>query len=309
MIIILGPTATGKTSFAANLALELNGEIISADSRQVYRGMDIGTGKDYDDYRIGDKQVPYHLVDIADPGYEYNVFEFQQDFYKAYKNIISRKKLPVLCGGTGMYIESVIKGYRLNKVPENKELRKELELKPEKELTEFLKSFRKLHNITDISDRKRLIRAIEIELYERENPTGSQKIPVIDYLIFGIRFEREVIRKRISERLSRRLEEGMVDEAKRLLDSGLTPVQLKFYGLEYRYLTEYITGVLSYKEMYSKLEIAIHQFAKRQMTWFRKMEREGAKIHWIDGLLSMNDKLSKALKILMIDEQKKSRSK
>ncbi len=283
MITILGPTATGKTKLAAHVAAKLNGEVISADSRQVYKGMDLCTGKDYDDYIVDGNKIPYFLIDIVDPGYEYNVYEYQRDFLKIYKNIISRQKLPVLCGGTGLYIEAVLKGYKLVRVPENNSLRKKLEKKKTDELTKMLSSFRSLHNVTDSKDRERLIRAIEIQNYYKENPDLISDFPKIKNEIFGIYFDRNIIRRRITERLKARLESGMVDEVKNLLSKGITPEQLKFYGLEYKYITQYIIGELNYNDMFQKLNTAIHQFAKRQMTWFRRMERNGFKIHWIDG--------------------------
>ncbi len=298
MLIVLGPTATGKTSFAAHLACHLNGDIISADSRQVYRGMDMATGKDFKDYIVNGETIPHHLIDIVDPGYEYNVYEFQHDFLKTYEDIISRGKLPILCGGTGMYIESVLKGYKLINVPENPKLRSELEKNSKEELVKLLKLFKTPHNITDIKDRKRLVRAIEIQHYYNDHPEIDTSFPEIKNIIFGLRFERQIIRERITERLKKRLNEGMTDEVRNLLDKGLNPEQLKFYGLEYKYLTQYVTGEISYREMFRLLNTAIHQFAKRQMTWFRKMERAGHKINWIDGNLSMKEKVKSALEIL-----------
>ncbi len=295
MITILGPTATGKTTFAAQLAYHLNGEIISADSRQVYKGMDLATGKDFGDYIVNDRQIPYHLVDIVEPGYEYNVYEFQRDFLKTYEDIIQRGQLPILCGGTGMYIESVLKGYKLINVPENKQLRESLTDLPPDELIAGLREFKVPHNITDTEDSKRLIRAIEIQTYYKEHPEIDRSFPEIKNIIFGIMFDREVIRKRITERLKQRLDSGMSGEVKKLLDKGLTPEQLKFYGLEYKYLTMYITGEINYDNMFRLLNTAIHQFAKRQVTWFRKMERSGYKIHWIDGNLSLEERVSSAL--------------
>lgn len=298
MLIVLGPTATGKTSFAAHLACHLNGDIISADSRQVYRGMDMATGKDFKDYIVNGETIPHHLIDIVDPGYEYNVYEFQHDFLKIYEDIITRGKLPILCGGTGMYIESVLKGYKLINVPENPKLRSELEKNSKEELVKLLKLFKTPHNITDIKDRKRLVRAIEIQHYYNDHPEIDTSFPEIKNIIFGLRFERQIIRERITERLKKRLNEGMTDEVRNLLDKGLNPEQLKFYGLEYKYLTQYVTGEISYREMFRLLNTAIHQFAKRQMTWFRKMEKEGYKINWIDGNLSMKEKVKSALEIL-----------
>jgi len=300
LIVIIGPTATGKTAFAAHLAFQLNGEIISADSRQVYRGMDKATGKDFSDYMVNGKQVPYHLVDIVDPGYEYSVYEFQRDFLKAFHSINEKGKLPVLCGGTGMYIESVLKGYRLTDVPENQALRKKLEVASDSDLTEKLKSFKVPHNLSDLSDRKRLVRAVEIQQYYTDHPETDRSFPEIRPVIFGIRFEREALRQRITGRLKMRLEAGMADEVKDLLRKGLKPDQLKFYGLEYKYLTQYVTDEISYEEMFRLLNTAIHQFAKRQMTWFRKMEKEGAEINWIEGRLSMVEKVSVTKHFLLI---------
>ena len=300
MITILGPTATGKTAFAALIAHRLGGEIISADSRQVYKGMNIGTGKDYDDYIIKGEKIPCHLIDIVDPGYEYNIFEYQAGFLKAYHAIVSRNKLPVLCGGTGLYIESVLKGYKMVKVPVDKEKRTFLETKNDTELTEYLASFRFLHNITDTSDRERLVRAIEIQEYYHNHPELITSFPTIKNDLFGIYFDRQIIRRRITTRLKQRLNEGMIDEVSSLIDNGVTPEKLKFYGLEYKFITQYLLGELGYDGMFEKLNIAIHQFAKRQMTWFRKMERSGFKIHWIDGELTDEDKLEMVLKYVEI---------
>lgn len=298
IITILGPTASGKTALAANLAALIGGEIISADSRQVYRGMDIGTGKDYKDYIVNGKSIPYHLVDIAEPGYEYNVYEFQRDFIQAFQQISENEKIPILCGGTGLYIESVLKGFNFVFVPENASLREELELLPDTDLIKMLATYRKLHNTTDLTDRNRLIRAIEISEYKKQNPTAKMNIPKIRSINFGIEFTREKTRKLITERLKNRLETGMVDEVKQLLEVGMQPEQLMFYGLEYRYLTMYITGEISYGEMFEKLNIAIHQFAKRQMTWFRKMEKNGIFIHWINGELSLTEKVAQIISLL-----------
>ncbi len=263
LLTVLGPTATGKTGLAAHLAAKLNGEVISADSRQVYRGMDLGTGKDYADYFVDGVEIPSHLVDIEDAGAHYNVYRFQTDFFKVFNDIKSRKKFPVLCGGSGLYIEAVLKNYRLIEVPPNKELRKELEGKSLEELTAILKSMKtELHNVTDVETDRRAIRAIEIEKYYAEHQQEESEMPDIRSLNIGIDFDRNLRRERITKRLKQRLEEGMLDEVQRLLDSGLTPEQLIYYGLEYKYLTLYLTGELSYEEMFSKLEIAIHQFAK-----------------------------------------------
>jgi len=297
MITILGPTATGKTKLAALTALKLNGEIISADSRQVYKGMDIGTGKDLNDYVVCNKNIPFHLIDIVEPGYEYNVFEYQKDFLNIYQDIISRKKLAVLCGGTGMYIDAVLKGYKLIKVPENIELRKKLSGIKDEELIKIFKSYKSIHNVTDTQDRKRLIKAIEIQEYYEKHPNLNTEFPKINTVIFGINFTREIIRKRITERLKYRLENGMLDEIKNLLSKDISPEQLKFYGLEYKFLTQYIVGEISYDEMFRLLNTAIHQFAKRQMTWFRRMEKSGFKIHWIDGNLPDYKKLEFILNV------------
>jgi len=298
LVVVTGPTATGKTSFAAHLANKLKGEIISADSRQVYRGMDLATGKDINDYIVQGTQIPYHLVDFLDPGYEYNVYEFQNDFLKIYNQITKRGTLPVLCGGTGMYVESVLKGYKLIKVPEDDSLRQKLSEKSDPELVSLLESFKVPHNITDTKDRHRLVRAIEIQTYYKSHLEIDTSFPTFKTTIFAIQFDRQAIRDRITERLKIRLEQGMVDEVKELLASGLTPEQLKFYGLEYRYLTQYATGELSFDEMFRLLNTAIHKFAKRQMTWFRKMERQGMKIHWINGELEMVRKVDQALEII-----------
>jgi len=300
LITILGPTATGKTGLAAHLAGRLNGEVISADSRQIYRGMDLGTGKDYADYFVEGIEIPSHLVDIEDAGVHYNVFRFQTDFIKVFEEIRSRNKFPVLCGGSGLYIEAVLKNYRLTEVPPNKELRKELEGKTLDELTEILTKLKpKLHNHTDVETDRRAIRAIEIEKYYAENPQFDSSFPEINSLNIGIDFDRELRRQRITTRLKQRLEEGMLDEVQKLLDSGLTPEQLIYYGLEYKYLTLHLTGELSYHEMFRQLEIAIHQFSKRQMTWFRGMEKRGTKIHWIDGHLPMVEKVEAILQLFI----------
>ncbi len=291
MLTILGPTATGKTLLAAHVAHRLSGEIISADSRQVYRGMDLGTGKDYEDYVVDGVQIPYHLVDIADPGYEYNVFEFQEDFLSVYAEINSRGKLPILCGGTGMYLEAVLSGYRLVKVPQNQQLRLSLQNENLNELQMRLESYRPLHNKSDITNRKRAIIAIEIQEYEKQNPHKKADFPKIDLIIFGVMYERQQIREMITNRLNTRMDVGMDREVKHLLELGIKPEQLSFYGLEYRYLTDYVTGKISKDEMFRLVNTAIHQFAKRQMTWFRKMEKKGFKIHWIDGNLPLRDKV------------------
>lgn len=292
LIAILGPTASGKTPFAAALADVLDTEIISADSRQIYRGMDLGTGKDLVDYTVNGKQIPYHLIDIADPGYKYNVFEYQRDFLTAYDSIKQKGKLPVLCGGTGMYLEAVLKGYRLLPVPENPELRTRLADKSLEELTEMLKQYKSLHNTTDVDTAKRAIRAIEIEEYYAHTPVDERAFPKLNSLIIGVDIDRELRREKISRRLRQRLDEGMVDEVRRLIESGIQPDVLIYYGLEYKYLTLYAIGKLTYEEMYKELETAIHQFAKRQMTWFRGMERRGFTIHWMDAGLPMEEKIA-----------------
>lgn len=298
LITILGPTASGKTPFAAALANRLDTEIISADSRQIYRGMDIGTGKDLADYTVNGKIIPYHLIDICDPGYKYNVFEYQHDFFRAYRSIREKGKLPILCGGTGMYIEAVLKGYKLLDVPQNPELRESLKNKSLAELEEILATYKILHNKTDVDSAQRAIRAIEIEEYYKTQAPDTNEYDPIDSLIIGINIDRELRREKISRRLRARLEEGMVDEVKGIIASGVKPEDLIYYGLEYKYLTLYIIGELSYEEMVSQLEIAIHQFAKRQMTWFRGMERRGCTIHWIDATLPTEKKIEKTLELL-----------
>lgn len=298
LITILGPTASGKTPFAAALADRLDTEIISADSRQIYRGMDIGTGKDLADYTVNGKVIPYHLIDICDPGYKYNVFEYQHDFFRAYRAIQEKGKLPILCGGTGMYIEAVLKGYKLLDVPQNPELRESLKNKSLAELEEILATYKVLHNKTDVDSAQRAIRAIEIEEYYKTQAPDTNEYDPIDSLIIGIDIDRELRREKISRRLRARLDEGMVDEVKGIIASGVKPEDLIYYGLEYKYLTLYIIGELSYEEMVSQLEIAIHQFAKRQMTWFRGMERRGCTIHWIDAILPTEEKIERTLELL-----------
>ncbi|MCF8331996.1 MAG: tRNA (adenosine(37)-N6)-dimethylallyltransferase MiaA [Bacteroidales bacterium] len=297
MIAIIGPTATGKTSLATHFAARHNGEVISADSRQVYRGMDIGTGKDLSEYSVAGQNIPYHLINIADPGEEYNVYRYQQDFLNSYKSIISEGKTPVLCGGTGMYIDAVLKGYRLFYVPENQELRTALKHKSIDELRHLLKQYKTPHNTTDTIDRGRLMRAIEIQDYYTKHAEKATDFPDITTLIFGISFDRPVIRERITTRLRERLDNGMIEEVEALLNKGIPPESLKFYGLEYRYLTQYILHEISYHQMFSRLNTAIHQFAKRQTTWFRKMEKQGFTIHWIDGQLPLENKINEIEKI------------
>ena len=298
LITILGPTASGKTDLAAHLAYDLQTEIISADSRQVYRGMDLGTGKDLEDYVVKGKQIPYHLIDICDAGFKYNLFMYQQDFLNVYQDMVSRNLLPILCGGTGLYIESVLKGYRMIPVPENPELRASLEGKPLDELAKILSGYKTLHNTTDVDTPKRAIRAIEIGEYYRTHPVQEREFPEIHPLIIGVNIDRELRREKITNRLKQRLDQGMLDEIRRLLDSGVHPDDLIYYGLEYKYLTLYVIGKLSYEEMFSQLEIAIHQFAKRQMTWFRGMERRGFLIHWIEATLPMEEKVARIKELL-----------
>jgi tRNA dimethylallyltransferase len=297
LITVLGPTASGKTAFAARLAYFIGGEIISSDSRQVYRKMDLGTGKDYSDYYVEGFLVPYHLIDIVDAGYKYSLFEYQRDFVKAWEDITGRGKQAVLCGGSGMYIESVLNSYQLVNVPHNELLRKELETKSDPELTGILSSYRKLHNVSDTSSRKRLIRAIEIAEYSRTNTGASFPFPKFENIILGIDIDREHRRNRITERLEARLEQGLVDEVRQLLSQGVSPGTLVYYGLEYKFITMYLNGQLNFDEMKWRLNIAIHQFAKRQMTWFRKMERDGYRIHWLDARMKMEEKLKTALEI------------
>lgn len=292
LITIIGPTASGKTRLATALAHKMGGEIISADSRQVYRRMDLGTGKDLDDYTVEGDPVPYHLIDIVEPGYKYNVYEYQRDFLKAYSDIRARGRTVVVCGGSGLYIESILRGYRLLPVPQNPELRRQLADKSLAELTEKLKSYKTLHNTTDVDTAQRAIRAIEIEEYYKNSPAEERSFPNLKSLTVGVDVDRETRRQRITERLQARLEAGMADEVRSLLAEGLPADDLLYYGLEYRYLTLYVTGKISYEEMFKRLEIAIHQFAKRQMTWFRGMERRGTPIRWLAGSLPMEQKLA-----------------
>jgi len=296
LITILGPTATGKTGVAACLAARINGEIISADSRQVYRGMDLGTGKDLADYVVDGKKIPYHLIDIVDAGYEYNVFEYQRDFVNAFNSIGLSGNFPIVCGGSGMYIEAVLKGYKLINVPVNEPLRANLLGKSLEELTAILKTYKMLHNLSDVDTVKRAIRAIEIEEYYLHHPKTDTAYPTINSLIVGIAFDRDTRRMRITERLKNRLNEGMVEEVQRLISQGISPESLIYYGLEYKYLTQYVIGEIGYDEMFLRLEIAIHQFAKRQMTWFRHMEKNGFFIHWINGEMPMEEKVEQIIK-------------
>lgn len=299
IITILGPTASGKTALAAHLAAKLGkAEIISADSRQVYKGMDVGTGKDLADYTVEGKEIPYHLIDIAQAGDKYNLFQYQQDFWHTYYNITGRGNLPILCGGTGLYIESVLKSYKMVPVPENPALRAELEGQSLDRLTEILRGYKTLHNTTDVDTPKRAIRAIEIQEYYRQNHIEERQFPQVRSLTIGVNIDRELRRQKITERLHKRLEEEhMVDEVRRLLEK-VAPEDLIYYGLEYKYLTLYCIGQLSYDEMVRQLEIAIHQFAKRQMTWFRGMERRGTEIHWIDATLPMQEKVERIMELM-----------
>lgn len=303
MITILGPTASGKTPLATALAYEIGGEIISADSRQVYRRMDIGTGKDLADYTVqGSVTIPYHLIDICEPGTKYNLFQYQEDFFDAYQDIRSRGAVPILCGGTGLYIEAVLKGYKLSPVPQNPELRQRLEGKTLAELTQMLADLKSrtgsvMHNTTDVDSCQRAIRAIEIETYNLENPVPRRELPPVDSLIIGVDIDREARRAKITRRLKARLEEGMIDEVRGLLAEGIPAEDLIYYGLEYKFVTEYVTGQTTYDEMFTRLEIAIHQFAKRQMTWFRGMERRGFTIHWINALQPMDDKVAQIMNL------------
>lgn len=291
MLTIIGATATGKTALAVRLAGELGGEVISADSRQLYRGMNLGTGKDLEEYVHEGRAVPYHLIDIADAGERYNLFMYQQEFLKVWRDCERRGVFPVLCGGSGLYVESILKAYRMTPVPENKELRERLASKSLAELTEILASYRNLHNTTDTDTAKRAIRAIEIAEYYKTHEPEEGEFPRVNSLVVGVFFDRENRRQRITERLYARLKAGMVEEVKGLLDRGVAPEDLIYYGLEYKFLTLYLTGALKYEEMVEQLNIAIHQFAKRQMTWFRKMERDGCPIHWLDGNMPLDEKV------------------
>ena len=296
LLSIVGPTASGKTSLAVRLALALGGEIISADSRQVYRSMDIGTGKDLNEYNVDGYQVPYHLIDIVKAGDKYNVFEYQRDFVRVWEDCKNRGVCPVLCGGSGLDVEAVLKGYQLLEVPVNEELRSSLARFSLTQLAEKLATYKKLHNTTEIDTCKRAIRAIEIEEYYCTHPHEEKIFPVIQPLIVGIDLSRELRREKITQRLHERLESGMVDEVKQILASGVKPEDLIYYGLEYKYLTLYLTGQLTYEEMVRQLNVAIHQFAKRQMTWFRKMEREGFHIHWLPADMSMGEKVENVMR-------------
>lgn len=298
LITVLGATASGKTRFAAQLAYILNREIISADSRQVYRKMDIGTGKDLDDYNVNGTRIKAHLIDIADAGYKYNVYEYQKDFTDVFASILDRNKKAILCGGSGMYLEAIIKNYKLTAVPVNEQLRLKAENLSMSELTKILQSYKKLHNTTDITNRKRLIRAIEIADYYKQNNILESEPSNIKNVTFGIKFDRNSRRNRISMRLKERLNNGMIDEVKMLINEGISTDTLIYYGLEYKFITQYLKGELSYNEMFTRLETAIHQFSKRQMTWFRRMERQGIKIHWLDGYMSNEEKNARVAQVL-----------
>jgi tRNA dimethylallyltransferase len=292
-MVILGPTASGKTAVAAQWAHRNHGEIVSADSRQVYKGMTIGTGKDYDDYLVEGVRIPYHCIDIAEAGEQYNVYEYQKAFLHAFADIRSRQKIPVMCGGSGLYMEAALKGYRLLLTPVNEELRNTLAAKTDRELENMLAGLITMHNHTDTTTRRRMIRALEIALYQQQQTPPTSDYPDVKPLLVGIRFDREIQRQRITERLQQRLNAGMIDEVLGLMQKGLTPAQLEYYGLEYKFLTQHLTGQLTYRQMFTLLNTAIHQFAKRQMTWFRRMERNGDQIHWIDGHLPMNEKIQR----------------
>jgi len=295
MVTILGPTASGKTEVAANLAYLLEGEVISADSRQIYRNMDLGSGKDLEEYRVNGTNIPYHLIDIVEAGYQYNVFEYQRDFLKVYQELKVKGIFPVMCGGSGMYLEAILKGYRLIQVPINEKRRAELQMLSLGSLKEILGSYKSIHNTSDIENSKRAIRAIEIEEFCLDHPETDLSFPKINSLIVGIRIERELRRRKITARLHQRLTNGMIDEVQKLLDSGIKPDDLTYYGLEYKYITNYLLGHLTYEQLVTDLNTAIHQFAKRQMTWFRKMEREGFKIRWLDGEIPTDEKTAKIL--------------
>ncbi|WP_306571212.1 tRNA (adenosine(37)-N6)-dimethylallyltransferase MiaA [Hoylesella nanceiensis] len=296
MITILGPTASGKTSLVAALAYHLDAEIISADSRQVYQGMDIGTGKDLADYTVAGKHIPYHLIDICKAGSKYNVYQYQQDFLEVYNKIRETNKLPILCGGSGLYLEAILKGYHLSTVPPNEELRNQLNEMSHESLIQMLVEIQeqlntKMHNSTDLDSKQRTIRAIEIGKHMLTEADPKTNFPEMPSLIIGVDIDREERRRKITTRLHQRLEEGMIEEVKQLLNQGIAPEDLIYYGLEYKFVTEHIIGKLSYDEMVRQLEIAIHQFAKRQMTWFRGMERRGIKINWINASLPMEEKI------------------
>ncbi len=310
LITILGPTASGKTQLAARLAYELKGEVISADSRQVYRGMTIGTGKDLDDYEVCGTHIPYHLIDICEPGTKYNLFKYQEDFFTVYETLQRKNVQPILCGGTGLYIEAVLKGYHLSPVPQNEQLRSSLEGKTLQELTAILDQLKRqnhsvMHNTTDVDSCQRAIRAIEIETYNLQHPTPERELPPVSSLVVGVQIDRDERRRKITDRLRKRLEHGLIEEVRGLLESGIPADDLIYYGLEYKYVTEYVIGRRSYDDMFKNLEIAIHQFAKRQMTWFRGMERRGVRIHWLNAMLPLNVKCDKIKKWMNENEEQK----
>ena len=300
LFTITGPTACGKTSLAAELAFQLGGEIISADSRQVFRGMDIGSGKDLADYHIHNTDIPYHLIDIHDAGYEYNVYQFQNDFIRAFGDIVSRGRQPILCGGTGMYIEAVVKGYQLADAPIDPDFRQRMEAYTDEELTARLASYIKLHNHTDTESRDRLLRALEIQEYHLQHPDAYPHMPDMEHIIVGVRYPREQVIERIGIRLRERLQNGMIDEVQSLLDQGVPEERLLRYGLEYRHVTRYLRGECTYDEMYEHLYTDIRRFSKRQMTWFRRMERQGITIHWIDGPQPLDTKVAQVLQLLQL---------
>ena len=291
IITIIGPTASGKTKLATSLAIKMDSEIISGDSRQIYKYMDLGTGKDIDEYTINGTSIPYHLIDIAYPGYKYSIYDYQHDFINAYNAIKKKRRIPILCGGSGLYIESVLKNYRLQPVPPNIKLREALEGINLEELSSILSSYKNLHNKTDTDSKKRAIRGIEIAEYYNTHSIGTEKRTSIKSLTIGLTLNREERWKRIHNRLIQRLNEGMVNEVECLLDKGVKAEDLIYYGLEYKYLTLFITKKISYNEMLQKLEIAIRQFSKRQMTWFRGMQRRGICIHWIDATWPLIEQL------------------
>ncbi|MDD6541359.1 MAG: tRNA (adenosine(37)-N6)-dimethylallyltransferase MiaA [Prevotella sp.] len=310
LITILGPTASGKTQLAARLAYELKGEVISADSRQVYRGMTIGTGKDLDDYEVCGTHIPYHLIDICEPGTKYNLFKYQEDFFTVYETLRRKNVQPILCGGTGLYIEAVLKGYHLSPVPQNEQLRSSLEGKTLQELTAILDQLKRqnhsaMHNTTDVDSCQRAIRAIEIETYNLQHPTPERELPPVSSLVVGVQIDRDERRRKITDRLRKRLEHGLIEEVRGLLESGIPADDLIYYGLEYKYVTEYVIGRRSYDDMFKNLEIAIHQFAKRQMTWFRGMERRGVRIHWLNAMLPLNVKCDKIKEWMNENEEQK----
>jgi tRNA dimethylallyltransferase len=298
LVVITGPTASGKTRLAASLAYCIDGEIISADSRQVYQNMDLGTGKDYKDYIVEGNKIPYHLIDIRKPGYKYNVYEYQNDFFKVYEEIRKRNKFPVMCGGTGLYIQAVLDQYKMVHVPPNHKLREKLKGQSLDELAKILSKFKKLHNTTDTDTVKRAIRSIEIETYYQNHPEIEVELPQIKSLLIGVEIDRELRRKKITSRLRQRLKEGMIEEVEKLINDGTSPEDLIYYGLEYKYVTRYVTGEISYNEMFERLNIAIHQFAKRQMTWFRGMERKGHNIHWVNAKNDINKNVREIMKMM-----------